>query len=818
MFFVFCFSLLPGFSCDQCGKTITQKVNLDRHKSIKHGNPPPQFQCDQCTASFNRKDSLKRHRQGHVIQGRCEPSCRAVTLDPLITNAVVPEPFSASRLVSFDNSLTAYRSHGQSLLMTEASPGQSSSSSSSSNTPRVETSVHFRTHEQRPLTSGIASSHSSISQGTSQQQPSTSNAPSSSSTVQQGKAYKCPDCNYTCQDWCIYVRHRGRCHQFGYGAEDHHILPVLNEEGVVDQALQDLYRQHAHEIYIEHYQGVVHAEYNFPTTNGTITYQQIRNHLEQILRSEGQAFKINMAFGLILRDIVSSEFTFFHPIESDGVMERPILITNQRDIDKFMEMLKNLNILEHLTKRRPNTRKVFHSVTNVMFYINRTEYVLGTAEDLPDYVKNKRSIISLLRDLSTGKDLYEDNKCLFRCLALQFGASQNNLEKKSEALLHQWSVHKNLKTEKFKGIDLNDIPQVEDLFKVSINIHTLLDADTAVSVYISSCRYPSTMYCHLWGHHLSFISNFNAFAKRFHCHLCDKLFKTLSEVRRHEKTCNQGTKFIYPGGYHQVPLTVFEELESYGINVPMQERLYPFFCCFDFEALLVKNECQRGKATTVLQSHQPISVAIASNVCHPDCGHTEKEPACHLCQPLREPVCFVESNVSSLLDQLFAKAEQIQEAAETCTRKKLQVAFAKLDQKISLLEVQKDVLKEEGVEAEAEEGEEEEEGENEEESGDNLEAATSMESNDLIKKKDPFLCEMEKNQMQENSWGIPDHEDESSENEDIQVEDFQEDEADDYTDFQLKETEKQLKIFKNLKSRLEEYARVLPLLGFNNAR
>ena len=381
----------------------TNQLNMETH----HHN----FSVYQCTASFNRKDSLKRHRQGHVIQGRCEPSCRAVILNPLITNAVVPEPFSASRLVSFDNSSTAYCSHGQSLLMTEASLVQSSSSSSS-NTPQVETSVHFRTHEQHLLTSGIASSHSSISQGTSQQQPSTSNAPSSSSTVQQGKAYKCPDCNYTCQDWCIYVRHRDRCHQFGYGA-DHHILPVLNEEGVVDQTLQDLYRQNAHEIYIEHYQGAVHAEYNVPTTNGTITYQQIRNHLEQILRSESQAFKINMAFGLVLRDIVSSEFTFFHPIESDGVMERPILITNQRDIDKFMEMLKNLNILEHLTKQRPNTRKVFHSVTNVMFYINLTEYVLGTAEDLPDYVKNKRSIISLLRDLSTGKDLYEDNKCLF---------------------------------------------------------------------------------------------------------------------------------------------------------------------------------------------------------------------------------------------------------------------------------------------------------------------------------------------------------------------------------------------------------------------
>ena len=57
---------MPGFSCDQCTKTFTQKVNLDRHKRTKHpDNSPPQFQCDQCTAKFNRKDSLKRHQEGH---------------------------------------------------------------------------------------------------------------------------------------------------------------------------------------------------------------------------------------------------------------------------------------------------------------------------------------------------------------------------------------------------------------------------------------------------------------------------------------------------------------------------------------------------------------------------------------------------------------------------------------------------------------------------------------------------------------------------------------------------------------------------------
>ena len=146
----------------------------------------------------------------------------------------------------------------------------------------------------------------------------------------------------------------------------------------------------------------------------------------------------------------------------------------------------------------------------------------------------------------------------------------------------------NLNLEQYKGVQLKDIPQVEDLFKVNINIHTLLDADTAISVYLSQCQYTATLYCHLWGHHLSYISDFNVFAKRFQCHLCDKLFKTVQEAKRHEKTCKEGTKFIYPGGYHRVPPTVFEDLDSYGINVPKQDRLYPFFCCFDWLRMNIK--------------------------------------------------------------------------------------------------------------------------------------------------------------------------------------------------------------------------------------
>ena len=46
----------------------------------------------------------------------------------------------------------------------------------------------------------------------------------------------------------------------------------------------------------------------------------------------------------------------------------------------------------------------------------------------------------------------------------------------------------------------------------------------------------------------------------------------------------------------------------------------------------------------------------------------------------------------------------------------------------------------------------------------------------------------------------------------------EEEEEEEYSDFQKAETVKHVKIFWGLKSRFDEYAAVLPLLGFNNAR
>lgn len=70
------------------------------------------------------------------------------------------------------------------------------------------------------------------------------------------------------------------------------------------------------------------------------------------------------------------------------------------------------------------------------------------------------------------------------------------------------------------------------------------------------------------------------------CSICEKLFPSSYQCTRHEKTCENKTHFKYPGGFHQMSETVFEELEEFGCFVPISDRMYSWFIVYDFEALI----------------------------------------------------------------------------------------------------------------------------------------------------------------------------------------------------------------------------------------
>ena len=343
-----------------------------------------------------------------------------------------------------------------------------------------------------------------------------------------------------------------------------------------------------------------------------------------------------------------------------------------------------MDLIEEMMIRRPDTKYVFHQLANIVYFTNDLEYMLGKGDErLPAFISNRHCITDLVSD-QNGKNFYEDRKCFSRCLALHRGEKVQALERPTQVLLDQWCFHKGIQN--FKGLQLSNIPEVEDFFKVKVNIYELI-ADgiehTAKAVYVSTSTHESTMHMNLYKNHLSFIANFNTYAKRWKCRCCDKLFRQICHFLRHEKTCTGATKLKFPGGYWCQRPGIFERLEQHGVCVPREHRIYKMFACFDFEAILDSSENQpMGHTTTMVNRHSAVSVALASNVCSPECKHGVEDESC---QPFGKAVCFVNADEDQLLTQMLEHLSSIQEVARSYYQRQLQHILLTLDKNISIL-------------------------------------------------------------------------------------------------------------------------------------
>ena len=123
------------------------------------------------------------------------------------------------------------------------------------------------------------------------------------------------------------------------------------------------------------------------------------------------------------------------------------------------------------------------------------------------------------------------------------------------------------------------------------------------------------MHMNLYKNHLSYIANFNTYPKDRSAGAvinCSTGCMTSGDTK---KTCTGATKLKFTGGYWCQRPGLFERLEQHGVCVPREHRIYKMFVCFDFEAILDNSKNQAmGHATTMVNRHRAISVALASNV------------------------------------------------------------------------------------------------------------------------------------------------------------------------------------------------------------
>ena len=101
--------------------------------------------------------------------------------------------------------------------------------------------------------------------------------------------------------------------------------------------------------------------YNYRLQNKGAELEEVLRH---VFRQKRNAFKVNLAFGFISKNVETGEVRYFYPSQNGFVFDALFLITNDADLDAFLEKLKEDDWLEYLRQQKPNSKWSIAMFTN----------------------------------------------------------------------------------------------------------------------------------------------------------------------------------------------------------------------------------------------------------------------------------------------------------------------------------------------------------------------------------------------------------------------------------------------------------------------
>ena len=118
--------------------------------------------------------------------------------------------------------------------------------------------------------------------------------------------------------------------------------------------------------------------------------------VQSIFHDQQWKFKINAAVGCVLMNHSESLTRYFHASpNNDRLFENPKLIESSEDFDSFLNELQSNDIIENVTKKRPDTSWSLHQITNITFYVYPIQlHAIGHYMSLPDHIRNNKAIIA----------------------------------------------------------------------------------------------------------------------------------------------------------------------------------------------------------------------------------------------------------------------------------------------------------------------------------------------------------------------------------------------------------------------------------------
>nr|XP_039250892.1 uncharacterized protein LOC120328465 [Styela clava]XP_039250893.1 uncharacterized protein LOC120328465 [Styela clava]XP_039250895.1 uncharacterized protein LOC120328465 [Styela clava]XP_039250896.1 uncharacterized protein LOC120328465 [Styela clava]XP_039250897.1 uncharacterized protein LOC120328465 [Styela clava]XP_039250898.1 uncharacterized protein LOC120328465 [Styela clava]XP_039250899.1 uncharacterized protein LOC120328465 [Styela clava]XP_039250900.1 uncharacterized protein LOC1203 len=587
---------MPSYTCEICLKRFSAKRYLSRHQKTIHIKR--RYECHKCGRIFSRKDSLKRHNKMEETKTKTlntEQTSSPKSVEPLnvrkqtlITSFT--EPLNLSKTSRKAEQAKNQRMKKNFLMVpvsesldlsVQQSESQCTEKNLNSSSLQLQTAAKKRENQKNKSSATEAQCVTTSTEKISRKRYSPTEKPK--------------------------TKKRKRDNTFKSETIDE-VCETLNPH------VAAVYRRHWASIKTQFSTGNNTQDfYNFRLLNSG--FENAADSFRAIFDGQTSSFKISYSFGYILKNSsidTENQFRYFHPSPNEGAIIEPQIITSEREFLRFMDFVDTTMGLEWARCQKPTSSDKVESVTNICFFVNKTNFnLIGCPVSLPDFIKNSKFVLSLDKYYNIP---YTDKLCMFRCLAILRDPSKNNFVKDTEVAAQRFAQFTG--KDPSEGVSILDLDKIEDCFQVRVNVFSLLNSDTAIVIRRSQfTNSTDTLNVNLYQNHFSYITDIKGYAKNYRCETCQKLWHCLWKLNRHSSNCSLHQKEKFISGVYENQKTVFERLEDFNINIPLNQQYYPFRVTFDFECYFpITNEIKDTKCTKYLKEHVPLSVAINSNV------------------------------------------------------------------------------------------------------------------------------------------------------------------------------------------------------------
>ncbi|TMW63865.1 hypothetical protein Poli38472_002806 [Pythium oligandrum] len=375
-------------------------------------------------------------------------------------------------------------------------------------------------------------------------------------------------------------------------------------------------------------------------------YHITRNEFEaeayKVMSKLKKAVKVNVQLGYTLIHRTSGLTREFWPAANTAIFDGAIPINSKHEIKpKVVDYMGKIEFNNKISYPSSAWQLQYISAYKLML-IDR-DHTLGEKVETPDVIKMHRFIVDFQN---------EDNNCVLYCIAAHIDPDYNKkrMVKPAKECFNQWCKFKGIEytPKTFKEaerIDIMQFDELEECFNLSINVFEM-DVQTEAVTKIRETVKEGSNVLNIFDYHghAMYITNIDKVLAKYPCAQCGMIFKTCNELKNHKyknkDTCQHETIFQFskqPNNYQPNENALKKLVMKYDLDL---DYYVDHFMVYDFGAILMTIQEQKGENSQFVSKHIPVSVSI--------------------CDSLTNQVkCFVNEDPGALLVDMFAYVEEV---------------------------------------------------------------------------------------------------------------------------------------------------------------